>query len=168
MTIEQIGMEFKRILQSNRSLSSYNDILDEGLIFADIHLPDKNLMGYWMQFSSDAKMLTAYFNETSNSYQIVLFKIVKVMGDSKKYNIEILEISELYHLSSGPTLVRLLEEEVSVPLRINYSQHSKELDHFFLVELDLDRLIFEFPRLVERIADAIVFLGEVLLAGGEE
>ncbi len=41
------------------------------------------------------------------------------------------------------------------------------IDNIGTVELNLKRLVGDFPRLVERIADMINFLGEVVIAGVE-
>jgi len=86
-------------------------------------------------------------------------------GLPTQFGTEILEISELYNFSGDYTLMRLLESGSDAPLIVYYSHSDLSTDHFFTVDLDLERLLSEFPRLVERLAGAIVFLGEVLMAG---
>ena len=165
MTIEEKRKEIKEILLVNGGIEHLTMLLDERLIFSSSHLPNQVQPVEWGVKNLNNTMLVVYFDETIRCYLIIMFKINGITNDKCQFKTEIIEISELYFFSSGPTLIRILENESDTPLNIGYSRSKATECDLFAIELDLERLTREFPRMVERIADAIVFLGEVLFAG---
>ena len=165
LTINEIKKEIKGILTSNPSLKNYADGFDEMLVFSRTCLPIKNAVAGRIFLSQNKTRLLVYFDETIRCFQCILFKVTNQMHGNTRFETELLEISEIYNFSGDHTLICLLECKSDAPILVCYSRSIQKADNFFTVELDLERLTKKFPRLVERLAGPIVFLGEVLFAG---
>ena len=159
-----------RIAADNK-LSAYSDLVREHLVFSASRSPQDYPPQGWLPANNDANQIAAYYSEQWNDYRIVLFKVVSPdTADTeipKTVTVEIYEIADLFDYDNNPSVIRLLHLNQDQPLLVRYYTPSMSIDNIGTVELDLKRLVGDFPRLVERIADMINFLGEVVIAGVE-
>jgi len=165
MQITDICKDLETLLESYFGFEYHASCYDENLVFSVDHCPTDSVA----LDGQKSDQLIAFYYEEIRCYQLVLFKIEKLVSEpSWRAKVEILDITEIYKSTDTATPVKLLDRSLDHPIVISYSRPSECEGEQFCVELDLGSLRIEFPRLVERIADAIVFLGEVLLAGGKE
>ena len=165
------GKIISSCIAADNYLSAYSDLVCECLVFSVSRSPEDYPPQGWLPMKNDTTQIAAYYSEEWNDYRIVLFKVVcPDMADTenpKTVIVEIYEIADLFDYGEKPSVVCLLHLNQDHPLRVRYSTPSMSIDNFGTVELDLKRLVGDFPRLVERIADMINFLGEVVIAGVE-
>ena len=165
------GKIIRSRISADNKLSAYSDSVREYLVFSASRSPQDYPPQGWVPANNDANQIAAYYSEQWNDYRIVLFKVVSPdMADSeipKTVTVEIYEIADLFDYDNNPSVIRFLHLNQDNPLLVRYSTPSMSIDNIGTVELDLKRLVGDFPRLVARIADMINFLGEVVVAGFE-
>jgi hypothetical protein len=166
MQLSETPEDLKTLLESHLGYEHHLSCYDESLVFSIEHLPFKNDI---FKNSRNGDQLVAFYYEQIRCYQLVLFKIENNTTEPlRRAYVRILDITEIFKGIDVATPVRILRHGFDDPITVGYSILSECGGNQFCVELDLARLRREFPRLVERISDAIVFLGEVLVAGDEE
>lgn len=165
------GKIIRSRITADNKLSAYSDLVREHLIFSASRSPQDYPPQGWLPANNDAIQIAAYYSEQWNDYRIVLFKVIGpelVKTENPKIvTVEIYEIADLFDYAEKPNVVRLLHLNQDRPLLVQYSIPDMSFDNNGTVELDLKRLVGDFPRLIERIADVINFLGEVVIAGVE-
>ena len=162
MKIDETKKEFEGLMKGSTKLADWTKYLSSELVYSCSHPPQNRPV------FGTSRNLVIYYDEAVMCYQAVLLRSPENPSIDAKQCVYIDAIVELYKLNSGTSVVYLLDDNADQPLRVVYSQQAQENCDLFCVELDLDRVTREFPRLVERKCDSIVFLGDVLFAGEVE
>lgn len=162
MNIEETKNIIIELIQSQSELTSLFNHNDDFLIYSTSYPPTQRVE------LSERPTTIVFHNEEYHCFQLITFQLLQLDGNSRQIQIKISVIVEVYLLSSRIGTTLLLTPNTDPRLNITYLIPNDDKCDLFCVELDLERITRNFPRLVERVCDAIVFLGDVLLAGGKE
>ena len=159
MDIEETIKKIQIIVNSNKELSHLFGDLKGALVYST-SCPLK--FGIKLDYCPTT---IVFHNEDYHCFQLVTFQLSRTDEYHERIQIRISVIAEVYLLSSGISTTLLVTPNTDPRLNITYLKPYDGKCDQFCVELDLERITRDFPRLVERVYDAIVFLGEVLLVG---
>lgn len=156
MNIEATKNKIVELIQSQSELTLLFDHNHDLLVYSTSCPPTQRVE------LSERPTTFVFYNEEYHCYQLISLELLRLDEFYKQIQVKISVIVEVYLLSNGASVTTFLSPICGGDLQVSYSLSCESRCDLFCVELDLERVTREFPRLVERVSDAIVFVGEVL------